>query len=49
MLLIRLDCGLDRTIDQFIADMEFSGYVLAARYKNLTMPSCTLKFHRPVP
>lgn len=49
MLVLRLDSGHERTIDQFVADMEFAGYVLAARYKNLTMPSCILKFHRPAP
>lgn len=47
MLIIHLHSGHERTIDGFISEMERSGYRLAARHKHFTMPSSTLKFHRP--
>lgn len=47
MLAVHIHIGHQSTIDSFIKSMEASGYTLAARYKNLTAPSSTIKFHRP--
>lgn len=48
MLVIHINTGHERTVDAFVKEMEASGYILAGRYKSVTMPSSTIKLHRPV-